>query len=216
MSQPRRTMGELLQLAIEQPPGQREGWLRRTCGDPAVLPEALDLLRQYEADPAFLEHGLPESEPLIGQYRIVREAGRGGMGVVYEAIQHSGALDRRVALKVIRPVWAGAQILERFQREQQLLARLEHPGIARLYECGSAPDGSHFFAMEFVDGCPIDEWCDREALSTAQRVRLVLQVCDAVSYAHRQLIVHRDLKPSNVLVDSTGRARLLDFGVAKL
>ncbi len=150
----------------------------------------------------------------VGAFRIERLIGRGGTGEVYLAKRVQGGFDQDVALKLLRPESAGQAVL--FDRERQTLAGLEHPGISRLIDGGIAPDGRPFMAMEYVDGEPITRWCDSHAATLAQRLALFLEVCDAVTYAHARLVIHRDLKPANILVDSAGRVRLLDFGVARL
>ncbi len=151
---------------------------------------------------------------VLGPYRLLELVGRGGMGVVYLADRIDGHFDRQVAIKVIRrdlPVDR-----DRFQRERQILADLVHPGIARLYDGGVTPEGEPYFVLEYVDGEPIDAYCESRALGLRQRVELLIEVCDAVDAAHQHLVVHRDLKPSNLLVDRKGRPRLLDFGIAKV
>ncbi len=136
------------------------------------------------------------------------------MGEVYEASRADGNFEQRVAIKLLQRE-AAAQMV-RFQAERQILARLEHPGIARLYDGGVTEDGRPFMAMEFVEGRPITEYCQITHATFEQRLALFVQVCDAVAYAHRNLIVHRDLKPSNILVTPNGAVKLLDFGIAKL
>jgi eukaryotic-like serine/threonine-protein kinase len=152
----------------------------------------------------------------IGRYRPLRILGQGGMGVVYEAEQDQPR--RRVALKVIRPELATAELRRRFAHESLFLARLQHPGIAQVYEAGTAEtDRGHvpFIAMELVDGVPLSEWAEREQPGLATRIELMISLCDAVQHAHQRGLIHRDLKPANVLVDATGRPRILDFGVAR-
>lgn len=138
------------------------------------------------------------------------------MGVVYRGVRDGGDFDQEVAIKLIRRGFDFDDIQQRFLRERRILARLTHPGIARFIDGGSAPDGRPWFALEFVHGEPITRWCDRQRLNLAARMRLMLEVCAAVQYAHGQLVVHRDIKPSNVLVDRHGQVRLLDFGIARL
>lgn len=150
-------------------------------------------------------------------YRVLRRLGEGGMGVVYLAERDNGGYVQPVALKMLCARAEGSPILlERFARERQLLARLEHPGIARLLDGGMLSNGKPFLAMEFVDGERIDAWCDRQKLDLRARLRLFLKVCDAVAYAHRSLVIHRDIKPANILVTSAGDPKLLDFGIARL
>ena len=151
----------------------------------------------------------------IGAWHIVGVIGRGGMGAVYAAERSDGAYAQRAALKLIRAS-ADSQIArERFLRERQILAGLQHPNIATLLDGGISAEGEPWFVMERVDGEPIDRWCDARKLGLRERIVLFLQVLDAVRYAHRNLVVHRDLKPSNLLVDADGRVKLLDFGIAK-
>ncbi|REK09638.1 MAG: serine/threonine protein kinase [Acidobacteria bacterium] len=153
---------------------------------------------------------------VLGVWRLERPLGRGGMAEVWEAVRADGTYEQRVAVKLIKRGMDSEEIVARFRRERQILARLEHPAIARILDGGVAPDGRPWLALEMVDGEPITDWCRRHRADLAQRMALVVEVCDAVAAAHRQLVVHRDLKPSNILVDSEGRVRLLDFGIAKL
>ena len=151
---------------------------------------------------------------IIGGFTIDHLIGRGGMGEVYAAHRSDRMFDQQVAIKLLRPEAAAHS--ELFDRERRLLAGLEHPGIARLIDGGVTPDGRPYMAMEYVTGEPIDAWCRTHDADLATRLRLFCDVCEAVAYAHGHLIVHRDLKPSNILVDGDGRARLLDFGIARL
>lgn len=152
----------------------------------------------------------------FGPFRIVRELGRGGMGQVFLAERAHGTFAQRVALKVVSGAIVSESMRRRFLAEQQALARLEHPNVARLVDGGIRADGLPWFAMEYVDGKRIDEWCDARKLDVPARLRLFLAVCEAVQAAHQRLVIHRDLKPSNILVTDEGAVRLLDFGVAKL
>ena len=156
------------------------------------------------------------SGELIGRYRLLRLLGRGGMAEVYLAERADGEFDHRVALKRVLPGLASEVIHVRFLRERQILARLEHPGIARLLDGGRSAEGDPYFVIEHVEGLPILEHCDVHRASLATRLRLVIDVCDAVDAAHRQLVVHRDIKPSNILVAAGNQPKLLDFGIAKL
>ncbi|MEZ5291105.1 MAG: serine/threonine-protein kinase [Vicinamibacterales bacterium] len=151
----------------------------------------------------------------LGPYRIVGELGRGGMGVVFEAVRDDASFDKRVAIKVATSASLDPELVRRFLDERQILARLEHPNIARLLDGGTTPEGTPYLVMELVEGTPITEAARRDGLGLRDRLQLFLQVCDAVEYAHQSLVVHRDLTPRNILV--AGRSvRLLDFGVAKL
>jgi serine/threonine protein kinase len=149
-----------------------------------------------------------------GPYRVIRPLGTGGMGAVYLAERADGEVEQRVAIKVVRSGVNLSAFQGRFVRERQILASLNHPGIARLLEAGHAADGTPYLVMEYIDGLSIDAYCSQ--LDLLSVLKLFLQVCDAVSHAHRNLIIHRDLKPSNILIDSAGRPKLLDFGIAKI
>jgi serine/threonine protein kinase/tetratricopeptide (TPR) repeat protein len=151
----------------------------------------------------------------IGAYQILRELGHGGMGTVFLAARADDQYQKRVAIKVVRGT-DSAEVIRLFRRERQILAGLEHPNIARLLDGGTTEDGLPFFVLEYVEGEPIDRYCDAHALSTHERLRLFQGVCAAVQHAHRNLAVHRDLKPSNIMVTAEGTPKLLDFGIAKL
>ena len=151
----------------------------------------------------------------VGPYRLLRSLGHGGMGEVWQAERADGTLKRKVALKLPHVTWAPG-LAERFAREREILSSLEHPNIARLYDAGLDPHGRPYMALEYVEGMSIDAFCNRRALTVAERLRLLLQVADAVAFAHSRLVIHRDLKPGNILVTDDGQARLLDFGIAKL
>jgi len=153
---------------------------------------------------------------VVGIYRIVRQIGHGGMGVVYEARRDTDDFSQTVALKLLKRGMDSDAMLRRFRQERQILASLEHPNIARLLDGGLGPEGTPFFAMEYVSGRPLDEYCREERLSINERLQLFLQVCSAVSFAHSRLVIHRDLKPNNILVTADGTVKLLDFGIAKL
>src|SRR6187549_91570 len=148
----------------------------------------------------------------FGAYRLLRMLGKGGMGEVWLAERADEAFSKQVAIKFITGVH-GNEAAEWFRRERQALAKLEHPHIARLLDGGETPDGRPFLVMEYVDGVPIDEWCEGKPLERV--LDLFLQVCSALDHAHRALIVHRDIKPANVIVTAEGESRLLDFGIAK-
>ena len=153
----------------------------------------------------------------IGGYQVVRVIVEGGMGVVFKAEQEHPR--RIVALKVIKPGLANAELLWRFERESEVLARLQHPGIAQIYEAGAADTGfglQPYFAMEFIQGVALREYAESHQLSTRQRLELMAKLCDAVEHAHQRGIIHRDLKPGNILVDETGQPKILDFGVARV
>ncbi|HEX4441083.1 MAG TPA: tetratricopeptide repeat protein [Thermoanaerobaculia bacterium] len=152
----------------------------------------------------------------IGPYRVLGRLGRGGMGEVLLAERADGLFDQRVAIKLLRRGMASDDVLSRFSRERRILARLEHPHISRLIDGGATDDGRPYFVMELVEGEPITAWCRARGAPVDERLRLLLDCCDALAAAHRNLVVHRDLKPSNVLVTASGEVKLLDFGIAKL
>jgi len=152
----------------------------------------------------------------LGAWRIVSHLADGGMGAVYLAERADGAYQQRVAVKLLNPALVSAPMRARLSTERAILARLQHRHIARLIDGGTTPDGAPYLVMEYIDGVPIDRYCDERGAGTSARLRLVQQVCAAVEHAHRNLIVHRDLKPANILVDREGLPKLLDFGIAKL
>jgi eukaryotic-like serine/threonine-protein kinase len=201
-----------------------ERWRSLTVSDPAVREEVESFLRSAELVGDFLSH--PARPPLgestddltvgtlLGGWRITGRIGRGGMGEVYEAARAQGDYEQRVAIKVLRR--EAREELERFQAERQILARLEHPAIARLLDGGATPDGRPYMVMEYVRGLPLTQYCASIQASLGLRLRLLAQICEAVGYAHSTLVVHRDLKASNILVTANGQVKLLDFGIAKL
>jgi tetratricopeptide (TPR) repeat protein len=158
----------------------------------------------------------PAPPKTVGPWQILREIGRGGMGVVYLAERSGEQFRQLAALKLVRPSGGSEELLARFRRERQILASLNHPSIARLLDGGRAGDGSPYLAMEYVEGQPLATYCRQRGLGLDERLRLVVKICDAVQHAHARLVVHRDLKPSNILITEAGEPRLLDFGIAKL
>ena len=166
----------------------------------------------------------PQSAPLpaaltlqfVGPYRLLRELGRGGMGIVYLAMRDDGTFRKNVALKVLLREQISQEFVLRFKQERQVVAALDHPNIARILDGGDAPDGMPYYVMEYIEGLPLDQYCDQQRLSITGRIKIFQQVCMAVHYLHQNLIVHRDLKPSNILVSAEGVVKLLDFGIAKM
>ena len=225
----RARIADIIAELIELPPTERRARLNTLCSDaPEVRAEIESLLAAHDASGSFLEPAPERMLGLIaataeyslegtrlGAYSVIRPLGRGGMSDVYLAERRDGQFEHRVALKVVRAP-ESAPIRQRFARERRILARLEHPGIARLLDGGVTPDGRPYIIMEYVEGVTLTEYCAHQQLAINDRLRLFLQVCEAVAYAHRNLVVHRDLKPGNILVTSDGRVRLLDFGIAKL
>ncbi|MEM6928108.1 MAG: serine/threonine-protein kinase, partial [Myxococcota bacterium] len=195
--------------------------LDRTVADEvvALLEHAGDdgaALRDVVAEEVADLGAMPGAEgQRLGAYRLVRELGRGGMGLVWLAERADAQFDKQVAIKLLRPV-SGGRSRERFLTERRILATLEHPNIARMLDGGETDDGVPYVVMEYVDGEPIDVFCARHALPVDERARLCRDLCLAVELAPRNLVVHRDIKPSNVLVDADGVPKLLDFGIAKV
>jgi len=223
---------ELFRAARAEPRDAREAFVRDQADDDDLAREVLGLLAEDDASLGALDQpalGAPldldalsaerEPPPLperIGKYRVVRCIGRGGMGVVYEAEQDSPR--RTVALKVINPGVASKTAARRLAHEAHLLGRLQHPGIAQIFEAGvfdTDAGQQPYFAMEFIKGEPLDGFVARKRLDTRQRLELIARIADAVHHAHQRGVIHRDLKPANILVDSAGQPRILDFGVAR-
>ncbi len=211
----------------------RGDYVRRACGaDETLLSHVLQALGDALGEKAAQEQGFwdevaagesSRASPLeslegqlLGRYRIVRKLGSGGMGDVYLAERADDEYQQRVALKIVRGGLFSPQIQSRLRMERQILATLQHPNIARLLDGGRAPDGTPYLVMEYIDGEPIDTYCDRRRLSVEARLQLLRTICGAVHYAHQNLIVHRDLKPNNILITPDGVPKLLDFGIAKL
>ena len=201
--------------------GRVETWLRADAEatgflerPPAFLGELIAGIedRHLETDPA--EYGL-EPGRRIGPFLIEREVGRGGMGAVYLATRADGQFDQEVAIKLVRTAVGGPDSVARFLDERRILARLQHPHIARLLDGGMTGEGLPYFAMEFVKGTVITDYCAEHELSLPDTLGLFAQACRAVAYAHQNLVVHRDLKPSNILVSDAGQVKLVDFGIAK-
>ncbi|CAM2064901.1 Non-specific serine/threonine protein kinase [Sulfidibacter corallicola] len=221
-----RKILRLLDEALTKPPETRADFLRNH-------PELdTDMLLELEAMVSETAIGLPERALAqaenqllrelrlergqeLGPYRIMREIGQGGMGTVYLA-QQVEPIQRLVALKVLHSTPGKVDFEQRFLSERQILAGMNHPHIAQILEGGNTPDGRPFFAMEYVKGLPLDQFCDEEQSSVYMRLMLFLKICDAIGFAHRRLIVHRDLKPGNILVTPAGEPKLLDFGIAKV
>ncbi len=214
---------ELLSEALDMPSDQREDWVRSKCaGDTALEKRVLGLLATERAHPGALKTGgarhdatEPEAPAQVGAYRIIETIGQGGMGAVYKGERASGNFDHTVAIKIIRPGVLSEALIERFQRERQILAALNHPNIARLYDGGEMDDGSPYMIMEYVDGEPVLNWTERTGASLRERLDLFQSLCGAVQFAHQNLIIHRDITPSNVLVNKNGQVKLIDFGISR-
>jgi eukaryotic-like serine/threonine-protein kinase len=222
----------VLATVLDTDPGERLETLDRLCRDDAELRREVESLLALEkrADtelntaiaPGALLRADPEKPPeVIGPYKVLREIGRGGMGVVYLGERADGEYRKKVAIKLItsgrRTATSDPLGMERrFRRERQILSQFEHPGIARMLDGGATAEHQPYFVMEFVEGLPLLEYCDSRHLPIASRLTLFVAICDAVAHAHRRLIVHRDLKPGNILVTSDGTPKLLDFGLARV
>jgi serine/threonine-protein kinase len=222
---------EVFDAVADARKGERTKILNRLCADNyALRMEVEELLAADEAGRDFLEHPITQLPPefsdlcrdqvtvgkRIGAYEIVRELGRGGLGVVYLAARADEQFEKTVAIKLIKRGLDTDEVQRRFRTERQILATLEHPNISRLLDAGTTPDGLSYFVMEYVEGEPITQYCDAQRLDIPERLQLFCAVCGAVSYAQQRLVIHRDLKPSNILVTAEGTPKLLDFGIAKL
>ena len=222
---------EIFHEALELPENEREAWLDARCGGDAELRaevasliasdrEAVGSRIGSEVKRAFVQFGAGDQQQVegrrFGPYRLIRELGRGGMGAVYLAARDDQQYESEVAIKLVRPGLDTDFILRRFRRERQILARLQHPNIARLLDGGTADDGTPYLVMEYIRGTWITKYAAEKELTVDERLRLFLPVCAAVEHAHRHFIVHRDLKPGNILIDESGAPKLLDFGVSKL
>jgi serine/threonine protein kinase len=222
-----RQIRNLFEAALERDSDARTVFLSDACrGDDLLRVEVGRLLAAHGEPGVFLDDGLLPEARLTGtpgrmegrridHYEILRELGRGGMGTVYLAVRTDDVYRKHVAIKVVRPEASGEDV-QRFRQEREIVASLDHPHIARLLDGGATPDGVPYFVMDYVDGRPIDAYCDERRLSVADRLTLFQSVWAAVEYAHQRGVVHRDLKPSNILVTSDGVVKLLDFGIAKL
>jgi serine/threonine protein kinase len=220
-----REIDRLFSEALELSPGERGGFLAAACPDEELRREVEGLLTaDAESQTTFLERPAGEllgllpgrEEPArLGPYRLLERLGGGGMGEVFRARREDEHYQQEVAIKILRSGLQGTEALSRFLIERQILARLEHPNIARLYDGGSTEDGRPYLVMELVEGLPVDEYCDRHQLDIGQRLDLFRRICAAVQYAHQNLLVHRDIKPGNILVTEAGEPKLLDFGIAK-
>ncbi|HKA02266.1 MAG TPA: serine/threonine-protein kinase, partial [Candidatus Solibacter sp.] len=219
-------LDSLFDSAWAIPVPEREAWLATHCDDAEVRAEleslllhaggepefsaAIDAAAAIAARPSFTEGNV------IGPYRITQILGEGGMGTVYEGVRADDEFRHTVAIKALRMSTRSEAGRHRFLRERQILAELDHPNIARLFEGGRASDGSPYIVMERIHGEPLIDFANSRGLSICQRLELFRKVAIAVQYAHQKLIIHRDLKPGNILVAADGTPKLLDFGIAKL
>ncbi len=212
--------------AVDLGPGEREEYLKEHCKGAALQQELHSLLAAHDKSEKFLEgSSIPTSSAtdnhnvfvgkMFGKYTIEKLIARGGMGLVYLAFRDD-AVKQKAAVKIINPGLASGIVIKRFQNERQTLANLNHPNISRLLDGGITEDGIQFFVMEYIDGIPIDEYCDNNKLNIRERLRLFLKAASVVQFAHHNLVVHRDLKPRNILITKDGEPKLLDFGIAKI
>ncbi len=218
---------ELFALALERDPEERTSFLCQACaGDDSLRAEIESLLSSFDGAAAFLED-CPAADLLpaqsrgiagkkIGAYRVIREIGQGGMALVYLGERDDENYRKQVAIKMVKPGIDTEQVLQRFRNERQTLAALDHSNIVKLLDGGSSEDGSPYLVMEYVEGLPIDQYCDVNQLGIDERLRIFRKVCSAVQYAHEKRVIHRDLKPANILIAKGAVPRLLDFGIAKL
>ena len=219
----------VFEQALEISSQERSVLLRNSCGDDDDLRREVELLLDshsragtfldsselFLSSDEFQENGDLGGQ-MIDHYRIIREIGRGGMGAVYLAERADAAYQKRVAIKLIKRGMDTDSVLRHFHNERQILANFDHPNIARLFDGGTTENGLPYFVMEYVEGVPIDEYCNRHDLPILERLKLFREVCAAVSYAHGHLVIHRDIKRSNILVTAQGLPKLLDFGIAKI
>lgn len=230
----------IVDKALSLSPDERNMYLNDVCGDDDAFRKEVDELLQSVGDSEefwneWQEWNEQQIEEIfqgedkrdqefdgkqIGPWRLIEKLGEGGMGVVYLAERADGSYRKKVALKVLRTMYryegTESPTIHRFKQERQILARLEHPNIARLYDGGHTEDGLPWLAMEYIDGIPVTQWCRQHNCSLNKRLNLFKKICEAIRYAHKNLIVHRDLKPENILVTGDGQVKILDFGIAKL
>jgi len=221
---------EIFGAALEQEAAQRSSYIERACaGDEQLRVEVISLLEAHDTAGAFIEEeaaqriGLASAAPKqdwigrrLGPYRIVDEAGRGGMSQVFKAVRDDQQYEKQVAIKLLKPGLDTDSLLRRFKAERQILAQLSHPHIAHLLDGGATEEGAPYLVMEYIEGNPIDVYCDVRQLGVNERIDLFRDLCSAVHYVHQHLMVHGDLKGGNVLVTDQGVVKLLDFGIAKL
>ncbi|MDY6944236.1 MAG: tetratricopeptide repeat protein [Pseudomonadota bacterium] len=222
----KRSLDEILAHAQTLPPGEQLQFIRAACDNGQFSMEDGLVSRQEwfdaaagELRPSFASEPPLDPDPagrIIGPYRLVRSLGQGGMGEVFLAERADAQFQHKVAIKLVRRGLLSKHVQGRLRQERQILASLDHPNIAHLYDGGTTDDGTPYIVMEYIDGEPLDLYCDRRQLTVEQRLRLFITVCSAVHRAHQGLVVHRDLKPSNILVTTDGVPKLLDFGIAKM
>ena len=221
---------DIFAAALERDPAERTTYVEQACAsDPELRGEVISLLAAHDTAEGFIEQeaaqrvGLASAAPKkdwigrrLGPYRIVGEAGRGGMSQVFKAVRDDQQYEKQVAIKLLKPGLDTDSLLRRFKAERQILAQLSHPNIAHLLDGGATEDGAPYLVMEYIEGKPIDAYCDDRELGVNERIDLFRSLCSAVHYVHQHLMVHGDLKCGNVLVTQQGVVKLLDFGIARL
>lgn len=216
----------LFEKALELEPSARENFLKRECiDDKELFDEVSSLISADEKQHSIFSGSAGDylaindanlDGKIFGSYRTIKQIGSGGMGSVYLAERIDGHFEQKVALKIVKPGMNSNEIIRRFEDERQILARLQHPNIARLLDGGISESGLPYFTLEYVEGKPITNYCDENNLTIEERLELFKKVCEAVLYAHQNLVIHRDIKPGNILVQEDGTVKLLDFGIAKV
>jgi eukaryotic-like serine/threonine-protein kinase len=214
----------ILSKALDLAEGERSRFVADAIGqEPDLRTEVLELFEELRGTTGFLEEppvageaATPGGEGSFGPYRLLGELGEGGMGVVHLAERSDGQFTRRVAIKRVGSAAPRADVLRRFRDERQILARLDHPGVARLLDAGVDDGGVPYLVMEHVEGVPLTSYCRERGLAVGERLELFVKICRAVQHAHQNLVIHRDLKPANILVTAAGEPKLLDFGIARV
>src|SRR5215472_4752626 len=220
----------ILESALELDSANRRAFLNEACADPSLRREVESLIDAHEQADTWVLNSLSVSGlgveegarfrllpgKRVGPYEILEELALGGMGAVYRAVRADGEYKQQVALKIVRADFGADSTAKRFRNERQILASLDHHNIAKILDGGTTADGLPYFVMEFIDGLPITDYCDRHKLTIDARLTIFRTVCSAVHHAHQHLVIHRDLKPNNILVLEDGSPKLLDFGIAKV
>lgn len=220
-------LAKIFEEALKLTETERTEFLKKACENDSELFEEVSSLLEADgnlppilsgkaANKICLQPDKNYEGKIIGSYKILRQIAEGGMGSVFLAERADGQFEQEVALKVIKPGMNSNEIIKRFQFERQILARLQHPNIARLLDGGLTEDSLPYFTMEYVEGEPIDVYCNRNNLSINERLKLFIKVCEVIQFAHKNLVIHRDLKPSNIIIKKDGTVKLLDFGIAKV
>ncbi|MGD0125810.1 MAG: protein kinase [Terriglobia bacterium] len=221
---------DIVDAVLDLPPEARVSYLNQSCGEPAVRRYVESLIHSYEQAGSFLDESAAARQAQVlveeqsgtwegrrlGAYQVLEMVGEGGMGEVYRAVRADDQYQKQVAIKLVRGGFDSRFTLARLKAERQILANLDHPNITRLLDGGATEEGQPYLVMEYVQGLPLDEYCDRHTLTVTERLQLFRTVCAAVQFAHQNLVIHRDLKPGNILVTEDGTPKLLDFGIAKL